>query len=100
DLRLNLGNEATVPELPGERIGAKLNSHGLRTIGDAAFEVKVGSAAVGRPERFALPSGIRIVDAAIDILGEEAHRIGNGSIDELPVDQPEYRTVEIANGDR
>src|SRR5262249_50232775 len=58
---------------PRERIRSKLNSNGLRAVRDSAFKVEVRSASGSRPELFAFPSGIRIVDASVDILGKETH---------------------------
>src|SRR5689334_9316811 len=70
---------------PRERVRSELNSNGLWTVRDSAFKVEVRSASVSRPEFFAFPSGIRIVDPSVDVLGKEAHRIGNSNIDEFAV---------------
>src|SRR5258706_2796202 len=58
-----------------------------------------GPLAIGGPQALALPAGIGIIDAAIDVFREEAHRIGHGDADELAVDQREDPAVEIAHGD-
>src|SRR5258707_4484199 len=82
-----------------ERIGAKLEAYGARTILLAAFEMEHGALAIGGPQALAVPAGIGIIDAAIDVYREEAHRIGHGDADELAVDQREDPAVEIAHGD-
>src|SRR3954467_9087649 len=56
--------------------------------------------AIGAPETFAFPSGVRIVDPPIHALGEEAHRIGHAELDELAVDQNVQRVRIVAGGHR
>ena len=68
--------------LPRKRIGTKLNFDSPRPILDAAFEMEIGSAAIGLPQSLAFPTAVGIVDAAINILREEAHGIRNGEVDE------------------
>src|SRR5437867_9458157 len=83
-----------------QRVGTKLNFDGPRPVLFAAFEMEIGSAAIGRPQFLTFPPGIRIVDAAINILGEEAHRIRDREIDELAGHQGQYRAVEVTHDDR
>src|SRR5258708_24038968 len=82
-----------------ERIGAKLEAYGARAILLAAFEMEHGALAIGGPQALALPAAIGIIDPAIDVFGEEAHRIGHRDGDELAIDQRENPAVEIAHGD-
>src|SRR5215468_8197027 len=56
--------------------------------------------AVRRPQTTALPAAIRIVDAAIDPLGEEAERIGYPHVDPLAVNESHQRFVGVAGGHR
>ena len=51
------------------------------------------------PEPLALPPGRRIIDAAVDSLGEEAHRIRNAQLDDLPKRQRVQRIREVAGAD-
>src|SRR5213593_303806 len=83
-----------------ERIGAKLELHDLARRPLAALDVERRPGAVGRPQPFALPAAIRIVDAAVHPLGVEAHRIGNAQVHELAVHEGEQRLVGVAGGDR
>lgn len=83
-----------------EWIWAKLESNGARAIGSTAFEMKHRPGAVGGPQSAGLPIRISSIDAAIDVLREEAHRIRNGEVDEGAVYECEYRAVEITHHDR
>src|SRR5258707_14294710 len=56
--------------------------------------------AVRRPQTTALPAAIRIVDAAIDPLGEEAERIGDAHVDPLAIDERHQRFVGITGRQR
>src|SRR5712691_4953878 len=85
---------------PRERVGTKLELHDLARRPLAALDVERRSGAVGRPESFALPASIRIVDAPIHPLGVEAHRIRNAKVHELPVHESQQRLVGVAGGDR
>src|SRR3954464_2458252 len=78
------------PSSMRQRIGAELEPHGFRPVRLAAFEVEHGALAVGRPQLLSLPAGIRIIDPAVHILGEEAHRIRHGDVHEFPVHQRQY----------
>src|SRR5262249_31549439 len=51
----------------------------------AAFHQPWRAVAVGAPQPAAFPAGIRIVDAAVESLGVEAHRIRDADRDHLPV---------------
>src|SRR5262245_54935325 len=60
------------------------------------FDVHRRAVAGRRPEPAALPSGLRIVDAAVDALGEEAHRVGDAQLDDLAVRERVERIGEVA----
>src|SRR4030095_6900719 len=76
------GGDARLREqLVRERIGAKLDFDRLRPVPLAALPVVHRPSAVSRPQGFPLPAGLRVVDASIDVLGEEAHRIGDSYVD-------------------
>src|ERR1700742_3420265 len=83
-----------------KRVGTKLEPHRARAVRRSALEVEHRPRSVGRPQAVALPAGRGILDTAVDILGEEAHRIGNGEIDELAVDECENRAVQVTHHDR
>src|SRR2546427_566909 len=92
-----------------ERIGAQLEVHdqwagqGLaRSAGTGrvdAFDVHGRSVARGHPQSPALPAGFRIVDAAVHALGEEAHRVRDAELDNLPIRQRVERIREVARTD-
>jgi hypothetical protein len=65
-----------------------------------AFDVEGGAVARGHPQAAALPADIRVVDAAVDPLGEEPHRVGHAQFDNLAADQHAQGIGLIAGGDR
>src|SRR3984957_16186373 len=95
-LLMQRGNECRVEISPqiscgqalvGERIRAQLNVIDARLFVLAAFAVEVSPGAGGRPHAATLPAGLRIVDPAVGVLGEEAERVGQADVDELAIDQ-------------
>src|SRR6185503_4186105 len=58
-----------------QRIGPQLQLDGSRRVLLAALQMEVGAAAEGGPDFTPFPTSIRIVDAAVHVLGKEAHRI-------------------------
>src|SRR5260370_14863312 len=58
-----------------ERIGTKLELYSLACHALAAFHVPACAGRIRGPEPFAFPASLRIIDSAIQALGEEAHRI-------------------------
>src|SRR2546426_11041041 len=92
-----------------ERIGAQLEVHDQRagqglarsagTGGVDAFDMHGRSVARGHPQSPALPAGFRIVDAAVHALGEEAHRVRDAELDDLPIRQRVERIREVAGTD-
>src|ERR1700730_10851010 len=83
-----------------QRVRADLELIDLRRRSLAGLAMERRAVAVRRPERAALPAGVRIVDAAIDPLGEEAERIGDDHVDPLAVDERHQRLVAVAGGHR
>src|SRR5881296_3222028 len=83
-----------------ERIWAKLELHDLARRPLATLDVERRPGAVGRPQPFALPASVRIIDAAVHPLGVEAHRIGNAQVHEMAVHEGEQRLAGVAGGDR
>ena len=68
-----------------QRIGPHLDVHGARLSALAAFLEPRRAVAARAPQAAALPAGVRIVDAAVETLGVEAHRIRDAQHDHLPV---------------
>src|SRR5262249_4745537 len=66
----------------------------------AGFTMERRAVAIGRPQAAALPAGIRIVNAAINPLGEEAERIRDAHVDPLAVHQRHQRLVGVAGRER
>src|SRR5271163_4327062 len=83
-----------------ERIGAHLHLVELRRVLDAAFVVERRPAAERGPDALALPAGLGIVDAAVDVLGEEAERIGNPKGHELAVYECGECLAAVGGSDR
>src|SRR5215475_13664614 len=90
-------NKARV--LVGERVRPHLNLHGQRLCTFAAF-LEPGRAVTGRrPKAAAFPASARIVDAAVQALGIEAHRVWNTQHHHLAVLQRNEPVVEVSRGD-
>src|SRR3989475_1400860 len=100
DCRLFSGTFSAGEGLPRERIRAQLQLVNLRLVVRAAFVVEVGARARGGPHRAALPAGLRIVDAPVDVLGEEAERVRNAEVDDLAVDHRHQRLAAVGLRDR
>jgi hypothetical protein len=62
------------PSSPRERVGAHLNLISLRPRLSSAFVVEHRACARRGPNALPFPAGVGIVDAAIHVLAEEAHR--------------------------
>src|SRR5215813_9224725 len=73
---------------PREWIRAELEFHHLRQRAPAALGVERRAVAVRRPQSPPLPAGIGVVDAPIEALGKEPHRIGPGQRIERPALRP------------
>ena len=56
--------------------------------------------AVRAPQAAAFPAGVRIVDASVETLGVEAHRVRNAQHDHLAVLQRHEAVIEIGGRDR
>ena len=62
------------------RIGPNLELDDLRQCSIAGLAVEWHAVAIGRSDGAALPAGIRVIDAAIDVLGEEAKPIRHSHV--------------------
>src|SRR3989441_9712730 len=80
-----------------EWVGAKLEMHSLARLAFAAFVVPGGVGAVVRPEPFAFPTGLRIVDPAVHPAVVEPDGIWHAHDDELPVGEG-YQRIRIRAG--
>src|SRR5665647_3233125 len=98
---------ASNPSAPGaaspllrQRIGADLDVHGARLGALAAFHQPRHAIAAGAPQPAALPAGVGVVDAAVEALGEEAHRVRDAQHHHLAVLEGDETVIEIGGGDR
>src|ERR1043166_3930536 len=71
------------PLLVRQRVRPDLQVVDLRAVRRAALVVEHGARPRHRPQAFALPAGLGIVDAAVSELAEEAGRIGDTQVDDL-----------------
>src|SRR5579871_6611654 len=83
-----------------KRIGTELELDDLRQRALAGLAMERRAVAVRRPQGAALPAGVRVIDAAVDPLGEEAERIGDPHVDPLAVNERHQRLVGVAGGQR
>ena len=58
------------------------------------------SRATARPQSSSLPTGVRIVDAAVHVLAEEAQGIRDAEVHELPTGEREERLTTVGHADR
>src|SRR4029453_16177181 len=91
---------AAAPRSSRQRVRANLNLIHLGPRRSAPLVVEHRSCAGGGPYRASLPARLWIVDAAIHILAEEAHGIGNVDGHELAVDECEERLAAIGFSNR
>ncbi len=68
-----------------DRLGGVAGRAGRRRVD--ALDVERRPVAGRHPQFTAFPAGFRVVDAAFEPLGEEAHRIGHAQLDDLAADQ-------------
>src|SRR5437868_6730538 len=61
----------------------EMHSHGLHAL--AAFDLPRRAITARCPQPAALPAAIRVIDASVEPLGEEAHRIGHAQRDHVAV---------------
>src|SRR5262245_31450363 len=80
-----IGPEVALKSLVRQRIGPDLDVDGARIAALAGFHQPGRPVAVGAPQAAALPARIRIVDAAVEALGVEAHRIRDADHHHLAV---------------
>src|SRR5687767_14069378 len=86
--------------LPRERIGAKLDVHRARLAAFAAFHQPRRAVAARAPQPAAFPAGVRIVDAPVESLGVNAHRVWNAQQDHPAVLQCHEAVVEVGGRHR
>src|SRR6188768_936646 len=83
-----------------QRIRAVLELDRDRQASLPAFAQPRRAVAARGPQAAALPSGLRIVDASVQPLRVEAHRIGNTQHDHLPACVGDEAVVEVARRHR
>src|SRR5438309_6061863 len=83
-----------------ERIRTNLDLVDLGPVLRAAFVVEHGARARHRPQAFAFPAGVRVVDAAVHELGVEAQRIRHTQVHHLAVHHRAPRLGAVGRGDR
>src|SRR5262245_38499269 len=84
-----------------QRIRPHLELHQLRHVALAdAFAVERRAVAGAAPDAAAFPAGVRVVDAAVERLGVEAHRIRHDDVDHLAVLERDQRLVLVAGRER
>src|SRR2546428_12856819 len=83
-----------------QRIRPHLDVYGARLRALATFHQPRRAVAVGAPQPTALPAGVRIVDAPVQTLGVEAHRVGYAHQDHLPVLEGHEAVLEVRGRDR
>src|SRR5256712_8248658 len=88
---LHAGGIGTSAHSPRERVGAQLNLIHLGSRRGAPFVVEHRARAGGGPHSASFPAGVRVVDAAIHVLADEAHGLRNLNGHELAVDEREER---------
>src|ERR1041385_8220131 len=93
-------NSGSDPELFCERVGAHLELDDLRAAFLAALAMKERARAGGGPEAAAFPALLLVVDAAVEALWEDAHRIREVQGDELALYERIDRVAAVAHRDR
>src|SRR5437868_1515001 len=83
-----------------EGIRAKLEMNHFARRALSSFHMEWRPRAHGRPEAASLPAGVRIIDAAVEPLGVEAHRIWDTQNHPLSVLEGEQPLRLVAGADR
>src|SRR2546425_4102106 len=83
-----------------QRIRPHLDMHGARLRALAAFHQPRRAVAVRAPQPATLPTGVRVVDASVQTLGEEAHRVWHAHQDHAPVPERREAVLEVGGRDR
>src|SRR5262245_64100614 len=94
------GGTSIEPRSVCQRVWTDLNVYGARARALAAFHQPRRAVTAGAPQPAAFPAGIRIVDAPVEALRVEAHRVRNTHQDHFAVFQRHKTVVEISGGDR
>src|SRR5438105_9611386 len=83
-----------------ERIRSHLDLHRARLRAPAGFHQPRRAVTVRAPQSAAFPSGVWIVDAPVESLGEEADRVRDAQRDHLAVLERDEAVVQVARRDR
>src|SRR5437879_465672 len=94
------GEKGDRPQLPRQRVRPQLDLHRLVAHLLAALVVEQRAGARGGPQGAAFPAGLRVVDAAVDVLREQARGIGQPEREELAVGERVDRVAQVAHRDR
>src|SRR5260370_22986853 len=78
-----------------QRVGPHLNFVKLRSGRRSAFIVEYRTRACRGPQSFALPAGVRIVDAAVHVLAEEAHGVRDMNVYKFAVHERQQSLVAV-----
>src|SRR6266550_4885793 len=89
-----------VPRSLRQWIRPQLDVHGARARALAALHQPGCAVAVGAPQPAALPATIRIVDAAVEALGVETHRIRDADRHHLPVLERDEAVAQVCGRHR
>src|SRR5262249_30366441 len=81
-------------------VGPNLEFHDFARGSFAAFCVEGRTCRVGRIDGLSFPAGVRIIDATVDTLTVEAHRVRYSQREELTVDECEQSFGFIAGRQR
>src|SRR3954466_14953146 len=83
-----------------QRIRAQLQFIDAGLFGFAILGVEYSARARCRPERAALPAGAWIINASVDVFGEEGSRVWHVELEHLAVDKCGNRLAAIGHGQR
>ncbi len=86
--------------LLGQRVRSQLEVRCERLAAFAALDQPRRTIAVRGPQAAPLPPGVRIVDAAVEPLREEPHRVGHAQYHHLPVRVRDQPVVQVAGRHR
>src|SRR5689334_8976723 len=78
-----------------QRIRPYLDVYGARTAAHAVLGEPWRAVAVGAPQAAALPAGIRVIDARVEPLGIETHRVGDAQRDHLAILERDEAVAQV-----
>src|SRR5262249_1350362 len=95
--RLPAGEEGIAPGGGSmrQRTRAPLDLPRARTAAHAVLGEPRRAVAVGAPQAAALPAAVRVVDARVEPLGVEAHRVGDAQRDHLAVLERDEAVAQV-----